>query len=361
VNRYRVFISYSHENRRLAERVVAHLEALGMTVLWDKTLAYGSGFAEQIKAYIAHSHVFLPIITPESSPRGWVHQEIGFATAMNVPVLPVTVGGLPGEMMHHLHAVRLGDAEADLGPLLKADDISLLVDAQDDPSLALYACADEHEDRAIMMYAYAMGVRRLGYAGLVRQRAGLGSFHIPNRTLKHPAWQARYHPDKPRGEFQRRLARRERIALEWHAERAGCKLIVVPEVTFAEHGPAARIARLDELIAFLHSMPDDKIDVAHGVLRSEGENHTLVGDWFAAASIVGRPSTGYRQTIFTRHAPTVRARMALFDQEFAECEPWPDGGPSRQAAIAFLERLTAKLRKELAGGEARKNARPPKR
>jgi len=74
--------------------------------MWDKTFSYGHGFHEQIKRFIAHAHIFLPVITEASSRRGVVHQEIGYAMALNVPVLPVTVGIIPGEMLQPLHVVH---------------------------------------------------------------------------------------------------------------------------------------------------------------------------------------------------------------------------------------------------------------
>jgi len=110
---YRVFSSYSHEDVDLAESIAYALNENGLTPLWDRHLSFGRGFESQIKSFIAHSHVFLPVITASSSVRGWVHQEIGYATALRVPVLPVCQGRLPGEMLQMLHAVALGtDATA---------------------------------------------------------------------------------------------------------------------------------------------------------------------------------------------------------------------------------------------------------
>ena len=122
--------------------------------LWDRSFALGSGFHEQIKTQIAYAHVFIPIITPSSSARGWVHQEIGYAIAMNVPVLPVALKELPDAMIGPLHAVMLRNQDDinRLGEHLKADALSLLVDQHDDPTLALHICADESEDRAAMFY-----------------------------------------------------------------------------------------------------------------------------------------------------------------------------------------------------------------
>jgi hypothetical protein len=54
--------------------------------------------------------------------------------------------------------------------------------------------------------------------------------------------------------------------------------------------------------------------------RAKEGSLTIVGDWFVAESMVPRPE-GYRQTVFTWHAPTVLRWVQKFDQEFKElCE-----------------------------------------
>ena len=58
--KFRVFISYSHEDRSLVEGIAAILEANGLKPMWEENFAYGQGFHEQIKNFIAHAHVFSP-------------------------------------------------------------------------------------------------------------------------------------------------------------------------------------------------------------------------------------------------------------------------------------------------------------
>lgn len=67
----------------------AILEQNGLTPVWDRSFSFGYGFHEQIENYIAHAHVFIPVITAESNKRGWVHQEIGYAKALHVPISDV--------------------------------------------------------------------------------------------------------------------------------------------------------------------------------------------------------------------------------------------------------------------------------
>ena len=217
----RVFLSYAHEDYETALKIRNYLYGLGAHVLWDRSFALGSGFHEQIKTQIAYAHVFMPISPPPSSARGWVHQEIGYAMAMNVPVLPVALKELPDAMIGPLHAVMLRDADDinRLGEHLKADALSLLVDQYDDPTLALHVCADWPEDRAAMFYRYASEVRRLigERHAMVLQSSALSSFHTPAETLRHQVWTDRYNLDDQKGLHYRRLQRRERLALQWDA------------------------------------------------------------------------------------------------------------------------------------------------
>lgn len=60
---YRIFISYSHDDTDIADKVVELLKINGLDPMLDKGFAMGSGFHDQIKNYIAHAHVFMPIIT----------------------------------------------------------------------------------------------------------------------------------------------------------------------------------------------------------------------------------------------------------------------------------------------------------
>jgi len=206
---YRVFISYSHGNRKIATAIAETLRNIGLTPMWDKNFVFGHGFHDQIKLYIAHSHVFLPVITKASDERKWVHQEIGYAMALNIPVLPVAVGSLPSEMIGQLHAIELEESSDEpIDDQIKArftrGIFDNLVSRYNAPSLALFECAYLMEERTQAMARYANAVTQLGYSGFVRQRGGLSSFHIPADEPPAPAWQERFRP-QTRTLFHNRL------------------------------------------------------------------------------------------------------------------------------------------------------------
>jgi len=320
-NKIRVFISYSHNNRTDAEKVAEALTANGFEPMWDRNFLFGHGFHDQIETSIAHSHVFLPIITKESNERGWVHQEIGYAMALNIPILPVAIEALPEQMIHGLHAIQLSQATLEnpeqLQNFFSKRVFDTLIGDYRDPTISLLRCAELHEDRTIMMAQYANSIVKLGYFGFVRQKGGLSSFHIPNAILSDPVWKERY-GNKPKSEYHCKLQLNERLALSKHAENAGCKLIIHSgEYIEKEYGLNARLVRLQTLHTFLNTIPEDvPLQVVINPDLEPDRNLTLVGNWFYAESISGSLTGGYRHTVFSQHAPSIQNKIELFDQEF---------------------------------------------
>ena len=160
--KYRAFLSYSHQDLRIAQAVDSILKRNGLRPMWDEHFAYGQGFHEQIKKFIAHAHVFLPILTHSANQRNWVHQEIGYATALNVPVLPLAIGEVPGEMIHHLHAVRIEQNEAEqingvlpdaalenLARALTLEEIERLIRERSDTKRVPFACAEHRGSNSL--------------------------------------------------------------------------------------------------------------------------------------------------------------------------------------------------------------------
>ena len=107
-----VFVSYSHKDRGLVEELTGHLEKIRVQAVWDKNIQAGDRFTESIKYGIAHSHAYMPVITPNTSDC--IHQEIGYATALNVPVVPICIGEVPVGMIQELQAVAFDKVLHDL-------------------------------------------------------------------------------------------------------------------------------------------------------------------------------------------------------------------------------------------------------
>lgn len=348
---YRVFISYSHEDLTLVEGIADVLNSSGLRPMWDQNFASGSSFHDEIKNFIAHAHVFLPVLTRTADARKWVHQEIGYAMALHIPVLPIAVEELPGEMIQQIHALRMqGNNPESLRRHLSKDVIEALIERHARNYKALYECAELPEDRAKLMSAYADDVFALGIRDVVRQKGALSSFHIPRETVGNPIWQRRYGMTTRRSEEHCRLQRQERLSLERHAGTAGCKLIIKPDLQY-EYGPDARICRLESLVKFLEQMDDARCRVAIQEEMDERLSVTILGNWFSAESLAGERGHQYRQTVFTRHAPTVMEKLDVFDAEFGELLSAANVKPeeSRRWAIGVLEQTIQEAKAEIEG------------
>lgn len=93
-------------------------------------------------------------------------------------------------------------------------------------------------------------------------------------------------------------------------------------------------------------MTDELCQIAfHREMKHE-ESITIVGDWFSAESVSAKIGEGYRQTIFTRHAPSMITKIADFDSEFnehLETLNWK-AETSRLSAIEAIEKIVAELK-----------------
>ncbi len=338
---YRVFISYSHQDREQATHLVSVLPA-GVVPMWDMDLAAGRGFTDQIKAFIAHSHVFLLFMGANSTDRSsWVHQEIGYATALNVPILPVTTGALPSGIIHTLQAVRLTSDLANASEKLTIGLFEQLVDsARERP--ATFECPEDNLRRAMMLAEYAEQVRRMGWYGRLRQKASLTSFHLPTRGPKDPIWRRYFPAAVHEGPYLFECLQAERVSLERHARHEGCRLIIDPASeytrTYGKHGNDSIAARVSTLLAFLEDRTVEDVRVAVNKDIGRQQSLTVVGDWFSSEAVSSGANRILREALFTRHAHTVREQVREFDDEFHEllrASGWAEEN-SRQRASEYL-------------------------
>jgi hypothetical protein len=345
--KYRVFISYSHEDTELVEQITSILEENGLQPMLDKSFASGQGFTDQIKNYITHAHVFMPVLTKESITRSWIHQEIGYGTALNIPVMPVCYGEMPGQMISGLQAVawEMGDDWREKNrSKLSNEKFDALIRHPSRKPRPLYEVAEYQEDRTNLMVDYARRVLSLSSYGHVRQKGALSSFNIPEKPINHPDWRKRYGKAKF-SEYRFRLQRDERVLLEEHARKCGCSLIIDPTLPYRKFGPGARKARLNELLGFLKSMPDQLVRVAINKRMPRNSHVLIVGNWFLAESITAALGKGYMQTIFTRYAPAIQAKLELFDRELNDLLKAQPGGPSnsRRHAIDVITQILKEI------------------
>lgn len=340
MHRFRVFVSYAHEDRSLAKRMVDGLLEMGLEPVWDQDIRPGMAFTDAIRDGIARAHIFMPLITENSQKRPWVHQETGYAIGINVPVLPVAVENLPGEMIAQLQAITVKPDLSDFTERLQGAQFDQVVIPPPQRPPALFEVAEWPEARSEMIARYSNRVLELGKFGRVLFRSPLSTFSVPDKDVTHPIWALRdgYHP---RSTYFRHHQREERQALERHARKCGCSMIIDPATeSFNTVGKYVRWARLYILLEFLEAMVKDEVEVSVVISsRAREGNLTIVGDWFVADSLVPRTGQGYLQTIFSTHAPTVLRAVHKFDQEFRELAAQSNLKPDQScnAAIRIIK------------------------
>ena len=166
----RVFISYSRKDKEFVSNLVSILEQDGIMVLWTEKLATGSAYVEELKVFIEHAHIFIPVITKSSSTRGWVHQEIGYAIALHIPVFPVLIGDVkPIGLIESLQAVKLNSNDQDIKGKLSCRLLKAML-KKEPPLPAFYQRAAQVEERADLMKLFSDKVAGMEKFGLVSKR-----------------------------------------------------------------------------------------------------------------------------------------------------------------------------------------------
>lgn len=340
---YRIFIAYSHEDRALLENALKVLQENGYHPLCDKNIMGGKPFTDEIKKMIAHAHVFLPLLTENSSLRPWVHQETGYALAMNIPILPVAVGSVPGEMTAQLHAVTVCDDFSDFPQKVSLQDMENLVMHNPSGEITNLWVTAWAEERTRLLGEYAAWVSNLRYYGRLRQRAALSSFSIPDADVLDEIWKLR-DGNIVYGQYYHSLQRLERQTLQVHAEKSGCDLLIDPDFCLERHGVEATRARLEILLEFLKDkehISDIRVVISE---KAHQANLTFVGDWFSAESFSPKVGESHSRTIFCRHAPTVLNQLHAFDDQFNQLLQQQGCSPesSRDWAIGYISEIVQK-------------------
>ena len=231
LTKYRVFVSYSHKDTKLAARIIEHLQRIGVQPMSDQIIRGGTRFSDSIKWQIACSHVFISILTRQSQRSTWVVSELGYAIGTGTAVIPLSFGKMPSGLAYELHAEKVRRNLSDLDEKLTLKSIENLVAEARKEHRFTSECVDQLLDRTKLLVNEAERLQRFPRAGLlrVRQRMAFSSFSIPDEPSGSSIWNAR-DGAKSRTENERKFLRRERQVMEQHAITAGCDLILDPYV-----------------------------------------------------------------------------------------------------------------------------------
>jgi hypothetical protein len=350
-NKYRIFVCYAHDDENICQVVMEHLKSLGMEPTSSASLMPGKAYRDEIRVHISRAHLFMPIVTEIANSRPWVHQEIGIALGMRIPVLPLAVGTLPKGMAEELQAVSFKNSHSGfkqkLNTQLTRDTIEQRIWVDSRESKPVFQSAELHEDRTTMLKDAAEQLLRLRKHGKIRQVGALTSFSLPAEDQSDEFWKKLDGDGPQRARALRRDLIEERLFLEQHAEKAGCDLILCPSIPLKLRGDPAKQLRLTILRDFLDKMSRSPIaNSIRAVIAKESEVHAgnllFIGDWFMAESVTPIPGFGYRQTLGTWHAPTILHRIEQFDREFGKL--W-NLEPDLKKTIQKLDATIASLNK----------------
>ena len=317
---YRIFVSYAHEHKdeKLMRLVCKHLrEKLGMYPVVDSDLTPGRAFTDEIQHKIASSHLFLPLLTVNSTKRPWVHQEMGYAMAMHVPILPLVVNGNPESsgMARELHALSVTGEDLSV---LSLSMVTHRIESAFEDTQAPSVFTQTVEQRQDGIHKHTREILNTFGPQRIFQAASFSSFSLPDEYPGHILWKQR-NPNF--GENFCALARKERQIMEEHAKEKGCSLrldFYIPSDGHPEpilkHDPDRIRPRLTVLREFLESMPDDKVTmvICKGKTRSV---LMAVGDMLLVEAPIPLGCKQYDYSIFSWHAPTVAQKAKELDNE----------------------------------------------
>lgn len=332
---YRVFISFSHGDEEIVRQIREHIGTLGARPMSDHNLDPGVNFTEEIKRYISFAHIFMPVLTVSGSRRPWVHQEIGYAMGLGIPILPVAVGALPDGLAQQIQAISLLADVSNLSLKITSDILDNVIERAAELSVPNYHFTERLNERSTKIAHLSRDVIQLKDFGKVRMRAPFSSFSIPVAHPNNPRWEI-YDGIQKFSTETRKLLSTEREVLERHARERGCDLILDPlPHCFADD--SMRRIRIEILMDFLESMDDDSVRVVFctGNVHS---NFISVGDYFFAEAAVSKHWANVNLTTFTKHGPTVLQRIKDFDSEIGDLLEQSNllNRPSRTVAIDRL-------------------------
>ncbi len=88
-----IFISYSHEDRDYAHKLIEILKEKGVSVWIDDRIDYGKPFPQEIEMHIDSCSAFIVIMTPHSRKSTWVSNELNCAIDNDKPIFPLLLKG----------------------------------------------------------------------------------------------------------------------------------------------------------------------------------------------------------------------------------------------------------------------------
>lgn len=92
----KIFLCYSHKDKKLAGKIKLNLEKYGVTVfLAHDDIEPSEEWAERIIEELRNCHVFIPILTENFTESKWTDQETGGGFFLNKVIIPLKIDIIP--------------------------------------------------------------------------------------------------------------------------------------------------------------------------------------------------------------------------------------------------------------------------
>jgi nucleoside 2-deoxyribosyltransferase len=97
---YSIFLSHSAQDLDLVSGIKAQVEAVGIHVyLYEEHTSPGEALTPHLQRAITDQDALVALLTPNSAPRSYVQQEIGFALGRGKPAVALVAPGVRQESL----------------------------------------------------------------------------------------------------------------------------------------------------------------------------------------------------------------------------------------------------------------------
>src|SRR4051794_7976917 len=109
----KLFISYAPPDYPFACRLVEQLKQYGVSGWMDTAdISAGSAIASTIRSALKESSAMVVLVSPDSLRSSWINFELGAGAALDIPIIPIVVGGegIESDLPEPLRGVKFLDA-----------------------------------------------------------------------------------------------------------------------------------------------------------------------------------------------------------------------------------------------------------
>ena len=101
-----LFLSYSHTDRSMAQRLAAGLEASGHVLWFDGGLRPGERWLHQLTQAARDCAALLVLMSPAAERSPWVEMELAIAFRYKRPIFPLALAGHSFDALAHLQYIE---------------------------------------------------------------------------------------------------------------------------------------------------------------------------------------------------------------------------------------------------------------